>query len=63
VGYLDREVADRHREQLREPERAGQHLVYSGPHCRRRGGKGLGARLQIKPEVGRRWAAGAKLSS
>lgn len=62
VGFLDSEVAERHREQLLELERAGQHLVCSalivgeiGRHC--------GVRLQIKPDIGRRWAADAKPSA
>ena len=62
VGYLDREVAGRHREQLQELERAGQHLVCSALIVGGGGGKSFGVRLQIKPDIGRRWAAGAKPS-
>jgi hypothetical protein len=59
VGFLDRDVAERHSEQLQELERAGHHLVCSALIV---GGNGrhFGVRLQIKPDVGRRWAAGAK---
>jgi hypothetical protein len=63
VGYLDREVAEQHRGQLDELDRAGQHLVCSALIVGGADGKRFGVRLQIKPGIGRRWAAGAKLSS
>ena len=63
VGYLNGKVAERHREQLQELENAGQHLVCSTLIVGGEAGKHLGVRLQIKPDIGRRWAAGARLSS
>lgn len=63
VGFLDSEVAERHREQLEELERAGQHLVCSALIVGGGQGRYFGVRLQIKPGIGRRWAAGAKPSS
>jgi len=62
VGYLNGEVAERHREQLQEIEYAGQHLVCSALIVGGEVGKHFGVRLQIKPDIGRRWAAGARLS-
>jgi hypothetical protein len=61
IGYLTQEVADSHREQLDELERNGQHLVCSALIVGGSTGKKFGVRLQIKPEIGKRWAAGAKL--
>jgi hypothetical protein len=63
VGFLDSEVAERHREQLRELERAGQHLVCSALIVGGGIGRNFGVRLQIKPDIGRRWAADAKPSA
>jgi hypothetical protein len=63
VGFLDSEVAERHREQLQELERAGQHLVCSALIVGGGIGRHFGVRLQIKPDIGRRWAAGAKPSA
>jgi hypothetical protein len=63
VGYLNGEVAERHREQLQELENAGQHLVCSALIVGGEAGKHFGVRLQIKPDIGMRWAAGATLSS
>jgi hypothetical protein len=63
VGYLGKDVAERHREQLDELDRAGQYLVCSALIVGGEAGKSFGVRLQIKPGIGRRWAAGAKLSS
>ncbi len=60
VGYLEREVAERHREQLYELDRAGQYLVCSALVVGGGPGKNFGVRLQIKPEIGKRWAADAK---
>jgi Protein of unknown function (DUF2510) len=62
VGFLAPEVVERHHEQLQEIRQAGQRLVCSALIV---GGSGrtLGIRLQIKPDVGRRWTAGAKLST
>ena len=60
TGYLSREDADRHREQLDELERSGQHLVSSALIVGGQDGKNLGIRLQIKPGIGARWAKGAK---
>jgi len=63
VGYLAREVADKHREQLDELERNGQYLVCSALIVGGSAGKKFGVRLQIKPGIGKRWAASAKLSA
>jgi hypothetical protein len=63
VGFLDREVAERHCEQLQELEQAGQHLVCSALIVGGGHGRDFGVRLQIKPDIGRRWAAGAKPSA
>jgi HIRAN domain len=63
VGFLDSEVAERHREQLRELEQAGQHLVCSALIVGGGIGRNFGVRLQIKPDIGRRWAADAKPSA
>jgi hypothetical protein len=62
VGYLDEEVAERHRVQLDELERAGQYLVCSALIVGGGPGRNFGVRLHIKPETGKRWAMGAKLS-
>jgi len=62
VGYLLREVAEQHRQQLHELQRAGQYLVCSALIVGGGPGRNYGVRLQIKPDIGRRWAAGAKLS-
>ena len=62
VGFLDREVAERHCEQLQELEQAGQHLVCSALIVGGGSGRLFGVRLQIKPDNGRRWAASAKPS-
>ena len=63
VGYLDKETAERHRQQLDELQRAGQHLVCSALIVGGENGKNFGVRLQIKPGIGRRWAADAKPST
>jgi len=63
VGFLDSEVAARHREQLLELERAGQHLVCSALIVGGGIGRHFGVRLQIKPDIGRRWAADATPSA
>jgi hypothetical protein len=63
VGFLGKEVAERHCDQLQELERAGQHLVCSALIVGGRNGRPFGVRLQIKPDIGRRWAAGAKPSA
>lgn len=60
TGYLNREDADRHREQLDELERSGQYLVTSALIVGGQDGRNLGIRLQVKPGIGARWAAGAK---
>ena len=62
VGFLARDVAERHREQLDELGGAGQHLVCSALIVGGMDGKFLGVRLQIKPGIGRRWVADAKLA-
>jgi hypothetical protein len=62
VGYLLREVAEQHCQQLHELQRAGQYLVCSALIVGGGPGKSYGVRLQIKPDIGRRWAAGARLS-
>jgi hypothetical protein len=62
VGYLSQQAAEQHRRQLDELERAGQHLVCSALIVGGEGGKNFGIRLQIKPQIGTRWAAGAKLA-
>lgn len=62
VGYLDREVAGRHCRQFDELERVGQHLVCSALIVGAEPGRNFGVRLQIKPGIGTRWAAHAKLS-
>ncbi len=62
VGYLPREAAEQHRQQLHELQRAGQYLVCSALIVGGGPGKSYGVRLQIKPDIGRRWAAGANLS-
>lgn len=61
VGYLAREVAGQHRDQLHELQRSGQYLVCSALIVGGGPGRNYGVRLQIKPGIGRRWAAGAKL--
>lgn len=61
VGYLAREVAEQHHEQLHELQRGGQYLVCSALIVGGGPGKNYGVRLQIKPDIGRRWAASAKL--
>jgi hypothetical protein len=61
VGFLARDVAGQHAQQLDDLEHSGQHLVCSALIVGGDAGKSFGIRLQIKPEVGRRWAAGAKL--
>lgn len=60
TGYLSREDADRHRDQLDELERSAQHLVCSALIVGGQDGRNLGIRLQIKPGIGARWAKGAK---
>jgi hypothetical protein len=62
VGYLPREAAEQHRQQLHGLQRARQYLVCSALIVGGGPGKRYGVRLQIKPDIGRRWAAGAKLS-
>lgn len=62
TGYLSREDADQHREQLDELERSGQHLVSGALIVGGQAGKNLGTRLQIKPCIGARWAKGTKLA-
>jgi hypothetical protein len=62
VGYLLREVAEQHRQQFHELQRAKQYLVCSALIVGGGPGKSYGVRLQIKPDIGRRWAAGARLS-
>ncbi|HTX82186.1 MAG TPA: hypothetical protein VME44_08415 [Streptosporangiaceae bacterium] len=61
VGYLPREVAEQHRQQLDSLDAAGQHLVCSALVVGGEEGKYLGIRFQIKPGIGTRWAANAKL--
>jgi hypothetical protein len=61
VGFLARDVAGQHAQQLDDLESSGQHLVCSALIVGGDAGKNFGIRLQIKPEVGRRWASGAKL--
>jgi hypothetical protein len=63
VGFLARDVAEQHREQLDELDGAGQCLVCSALIVGGMDGRFFGVRLQIKPGVGRRWAADAKLST
>jgi hypothetical protein len=63
VGYLSHDVADRHREQLDELRRAGHYLVCSALIVGGKAGKNFGVRLQVKPGIGTRWAAGAKPSA
>ena len=63
VGYLHPDVAARHRGQLDELTAANQHLVCSALIVGGTDGKNFGVRLQIKPGVGTRWAAGAKPAS
>ena len=46
---------------LEELEQAGQHLVCHALIVGGEDGKQFGVRLQVKPEIGTRWAAGAKL--
>ena len=62
VGYLAEEAAERHREQLQELAQAGQRLVCSALIVRGTD-RYWGIRLQIKPDIGRRWAAGAKAAT
>jgi hypothetical protein len=61
VGFLARDVAGQHAQQLDDLEHSGQHLVCSALIVGGDADKSFGIRLQIKPEIGRRWAAGAKL--
>lgn len=63
VGYLTQEVADSHRGQLDELESNGLHLVCSALIVGGSEGKKLGVRLQIKPGIGRRWAASTELAA
>ncbi len=63
VGYLSHDVADSHREQLDELRRAGHYLVCSALIVGGEAGKRFGVRLQVKPGIGTRWAAGAKPSA
>jgi hypothetical protein len=60
VGYLSHDVADRHREQLDELRRSGHYLVCSALIVGGEAGKKYGVRLQVKPGIGKRWAADAK---
>lgn len=60
IGYLGQDAAERHREQLDDLARAGQHLVCSAPIVGGEEGKSFGVRLQVKPGIGTRWAAGAR---
>jgi hypothetical protein len=63
VGYLAPDVAAQHRGQFDELAAANQHLVRSALIVGGTDGKTLGVRLQIKPGIGTRWAAGAKAAS
>jgi hypothetical protein len=63
VGYLSQQAAEQHRPQLDNLERAGQHLVCSALIVGGEAGKNFGIRLQVKPQIGMRWAAGAKLAA
>lgn len=63
VGYLSHDVADRHREQLDELRRVGHYLVCSALIVGGEAGKNYGVRLQVKPGIGTRWAAGATPSA
>jgi hypothetical protein len=60
VGYLSQDIAERHREQLDDLARAGQYLVCSALIVGGDAGKSFGIRLQVKPGIGTRWAAGAR---
>jgi hypothetical protein len=60
IGYLDPEVTARHSGQLDELDQAGQYLVCAALIVGGDSGKKFGVRLQIKPGVGVRWAAGAR---
>jgi hypothetical protein len=60
VGYLGQDAASRHRAQLDELESSGQHLVCSALLVGGGEGRNFGIRLQVKPGIGTRWAAGAK---
>lgn len=63
VGYLGKDADERHRQQLGELERTGQHLVCSALIVGGEAAKNFGVRLQIKPGIGTRWAAGARLAA
>jgi hypothetical protein len=56
-------LIDGHREQLDELRRAGHYLVCSALIVGGKAGKNFGVRLQVKPGIGTRWAAGAKPSA
>jgi hypothetical protein len=60
VGYLTQEVADSPRGQLDKLESNSQHLICSALIVGGSEGKKFGVRLQIKPGIGKRWAASAK---
>lgn len=60
TGYLSQAVASRHREQFDELGRSGQYLVCSALIVGGGEGKSFGVRLQVKPGIGARWAAGAR---
>lgn len=60
VGYLPPDVATGHRDQLDELSAANQHLVCGALIVGGTDGKKFGLRLQIKPGIGTRWAAGTK---
>lgn len=63
VGYLSSDTARQHRDQLQELAASSQYLVCSALIVGGQEGKSYGVRLQVKPDIGRRWAAGAKPES